>query len=531
MPRNAPPAAMVGLDVGADSIKVVEAKYGKDGITITGLGMARTPEGVISNEVIVDPKALGAAIKALLAESGIKTKQVTSSVAGQSRVVIRVIEVPKMADQELAETMKWEVERQVPFPPNEVVMDYQPLEKAGSPSGQNMEVLLAVAQEELIQSHCQTLQAAGLKPVAIDIEPLAAGRSLLRGSSFGSSTEVVAIVNIGSADTDLGVFENGQLAFPSPPLSIAGESFTREISETLGQTMEQAETTKKEYAAVKLNGFPQAQPDEPDQPAAADGAAQTIGESVFNTTISPGTPFASAFDLGGAPAADSGLAAEPANLNDFQTTIDGPVFDMPEMSFGAAPGGPSFDLGDDTPTAPAPAEPVLAPAEPLAAEAADLSDLTPSGPVFDLDDEPAHEAEQANPSFDLSDADVHADPGDEAAPKPATPVAASDDHVDEQVFGAIAGVLVDFATELRRSIEYYSTRYSRQPDKVLICGGTAKMPHLDEFLTSELGVPVEVADPVKKMPVKVAGVSDRYLHEISPMFSVAIGLAIRDMVS
>lgn len=526
---------MVGLDVGADSIKVVEAKYGKDGITITGLGMAKTPDGVIDNDVILDPKALGAAIKSLLAESGIKTKQVTSSVTGQSRVVIRVIEVPKMADQELAETMKWEVERQVPFPPNEVVMDYQPLPKSiNDPNAQNMEVLLAVAQEELVTSHCEALQSAGLKPVAIDIEPLAAGRALLSEAPVGKG-EVVAIVNIGSGDTDLGVFENGELAFPSPPLSIAGASFTREISEALGQTLEQAETMKKEYAAVKLDGFSQTPTVEPDRPEINIGPPPSWhgnGNS-FDTSVGPDIQAANGFDLGGGP--------EPASPSDFQTTIDGPVFDSPDFG-GAAPAGPSFDLGDDLEVAPTSPEPTIQGAdaadlagidsgEPLAAEAADLSDLAPK-PVFDLDDEPAQEEEQMNPSFDLSDTDSHADPGEEAEIKTAVqPVAVAGDAISDQVFGAISGVLVDFATELRRSIEYYSTRYARMPEKVLLCGGTAKMPHLDEFLTNELGLPVEVADPVKRYQVKVTGVSDRYLHEISPMFSVAIGLAIRDMVS
>jgi Tfp pilus assembly PilM family ATPase len=89
------PPAMVGIDIGIDSIKVAEAKYNdKDGITITGLGIARTPIGVIENEMIVDPKGLGDAIKTLLNDSGIKTKKCVSSVAGQSKVVVRVIDVP-----------------------------------------------------------------------------------------------------------------------------------------------------------------------------------------------------------------------------------------------------------------------------------------------------------------------------------------------------------------------------------------------------------------------------------------------------
>ena len=566
---------MVGLDIGADSIKVAEARYGKDGISVTALGIARTPEGVIENEVIVDPKALANALKALLAESGIKTKQVTSSVAGQSHVVIRVIEVPKMAKEELAETMKWEVERQVPFPPNEVVMDYQPLEKPNAdPNAQNMEVLLAVAQEELINSHVETLRAAGLKPVAIDIEPLAAGRALLSGNGGAPKDEIVAIVNIGAGDTDLGIFEQGLLTFPSPPLSIAGISFTREIAEALGQTLDQAETTKKEYASVKLGGFAQAPPAADPVADSAPASADANEPTSFDTSFGPGVQSASAFDFG-APAPVEpearGIAAEPAKLSDFKDTVDGPVFDSPDLSFAgpvpeSAPeavpasslhpepveghpepvegGGPSFDLGNDDQTIGAPAFDLggdQAPAFDLGAEqtpAAPAAALHPEpvegGPSFDLDDEPAaaqpvHEEPDA-PSFDPSEASQHSDPGEPAQVMPVAASIRGTGSIEDRVFDAISGVLVDLANELRRSMEYYSTRYSRMPERIYLCGGMAKMPHLDEFLSSELGIPVEVADPIKKLQVKAPGVSDRYLHEIAPMFSVAIGLAIRDMV-
>ena len=91
---------------------------------------------------------------------------------------MRVIDVPQMNAAELAETMKWEVERQVPFNASEVVMDYQPIQRPeGYADGQNMEVCLAVAQQEMIDRHVEMLFKAGLKPKAIDVEPLAAGRA------------------------------------------------------------------------------------------------------------------------------------------------------------------------------------------------------------------------------------------------------------------------------------------------------------------------------------------------------------------
>jgi len=535
---------MVGLDIGTDSIKVAEVKLTKGGLTITGLGVARTPQGAIENEIIVDPKALGAAVKALLAESGIKTRKCVSSVSGASQVVVRVINVPKMKPEELAETMKWEVERHVPFSPTEVVMDFQALDRPGlDPDAPEMEVLLAVAQQQLINNHVDTLFAANLQPTAIDIEPLAASRSLIEVSKNGAVNETVAVVNIGSNRTDLGIYENGILTFPSPPLGVAGVNFTREIAEAMGQTIEQAEITKREYAAVNLDAM---------QTAAVDNTiyADTTDDqppsepSSFDTAFSPGSPFASSFDLD--EPAPSAPASEPTAMNSFTNTIDGPVFDTevslsgPSFDLGGfgepSQSGPSFDLGDPQPQTGPSFD--LGEPEP-AASAAPSFDLgggdAPASPAFDLDDDvETKEEEPAAPSFDLTDAGTETDHGQEAEPAakaaaaPAAPVVPG--STQDQVFQAISAVLVDLANELRMSLDYYNNRYSKMPERVFLCGGTAKMPKLDEYLSRELGLPVVVADPVKNLPVNVPGVSTHYLQEISPLFSVAIGLAIRDMI-
>lgn len=557
--RKAAPSSMVGLDIGSDTIKVAEAKYGKDGITITGLGIARTPEGAIENEVIVDPQALGHAIKALLAESGIKTKKCVSSVAGQSQVVVRVIEVPKMNPKELAESMQWEIERHVPFSPTEVVKDFQALENpSADPNAQSMEVFLAVAQSQFIDKHVQTLFAAGLKPTAIDIEPLATSRVLVDLSPNGAAEEIVAVVNIGNNNADLSIYENGVPVCPSLILGIPGSSFTREISEALGQTLEQAEITKKEYAVVDLNGF--GDPYAADDQAQANNGQPASEPTSFDMSVGPSSQFASVFD-GDAPvaapapepAADS-LAAEPAQLSDFTSTIDGPVFNTedpmigPAFDFGggsaAAPTGPSFDLGGEAQSAPAGPSfdlggdssmfgtptPDLAGNEPQAA---------PAGPMFDLDDEEndsSPKEEQMAPSFDLSDTDDAADPGDQVAyaeptfkaPAPSAPLV--DGSTEAQVFQAISGVLIDLANEIRRSLDYYINKYGQAPTRLFLCGGTAKMPRLDDFLSRELGIPVYIADPLSNVNVKVTGSSEQYMKEISPLMCVSIGLAVRDMI-
>jgi len=484
-------SAMVGLDIGSELIKVAEARLARDGIQITGLGISPTPAGTVDNSIAVDPQALGAAIKQLLRDSGIKARQVVSSVSGQSSVVVRVIEVPKMTREELAETMKWEVERHVPFAPTEIVMDFAPIEKPNTPpDAQNMEVLLAVAQQDAINSHVRTLLAAGLEPVAIDVQPLAVSRSLINVVD-GAQPQTVAAINIGATTTDFGIFEAGLLTFPGPPIPIAGINFTRAISEGLGVSMEEAERLKKEYAAADMS-------------AAGGGPSDT------------------AYDIGAPPA-----AVEPAS---FDTSVPQAGSDFSPFDFGGAPPPPPpkkeealnisgeevFDLGGGQ----------------------EVRDFKPE---FDLD-EPEPGAEQPAPGFDLeTEGERGAGPaGPEHLPPPAAaapeaekaPVAAPADGQDvrRSVINAVAPVLMELATEIRRSLDYYSTRYQNRPEQIFLCGGTAKMHDLDKFLASELGIPAQVADPIANLIVDCPKYSPQYLSEVSPLFPVSIGLAIREML-
>jgi type IV pilus assembly protein PilM len=410
-------------------IKVAQVASGRGGVSVTALGMAPTPPGTLENGVVVDPQQLGAALKRLLKEAGVTVKDSVSSVSGQGALVVRVIEVPKMSDSELAETMRYEVERHVPFAANEVIMDYQPILRPDAPpDAQNMEVLLAVAQQDMIDRHVQMLLAAGLKPKAIDVEPLAANRCLVELTANPYGERTVVIVNIGASNTDIGVFRNGILSFPRV-LPMAGDMMTRNIAQQLGVTPEQAEELKRKFGEVILDQV--------------------------------GTPQVAA----------------------------------PEEGF--------LDFSLPTPTAAPP------PPDRMPFDFSDPSDTAPTGM-----EEPA-----PAPSFE---ANITSEPSASATEHDPQKVA---------VFNAIAPVLSELLTELRRSVEYYRGRSADgRIDEILLCGGSANLKNLDQLLQSDLGIPTRVADPFQLASLASRNFSPEYAREIGPSFVVAVGLAAREMV-
>ena len=486
-----PAGPLIGIDIGSQQIKIAELRPGKNGLTITALGIGPTPVGVIQNNIITDPAAMGTALKQLMRESGITVKRAVGCITGQNAVVIRIIEVPRMTDAELKETMKWEVERHVPFAPSETVLDYQPLvpRTPEAATGPNMEVLLAVAQQDAVSNYIDTLFAAGLDPVAIDIEPLAVSRAILDlqngqpvsrpQAMFGEpaysngSEETVAIVNIGAANTDIAIFQGGQLTFPRS-LPLAGDSLTRAIAEAMQYTMEQAERVKRDYAVVQL-----------DRMAVYTGTAYEEGyetpqfqdEDNFNLNDDAADH---AFDLG-AQGADFG--------NAFRTDTDTP---LGGTAFG---GTPAFDDLERT--------------QPIERRTLNIARSATS------DAPPAFMPPTDDVGFGMVGAGGGPDEG----------------KLRDEIFEAIAPVLGELASEIRRSLDYYRGRGAQVSiDRVLLTGGSAGLANLAAFLQNELQAPVTVASPLTAMPVTSKHFDPSYLPTIGPAFTIAVGLAARDAV-
>lgn len=485
-------APTVGLDIGSQQIKVVEVRAGKTGLTVSALGVAPTPLGVVQNNIITDPKVMGQTIRQLMKQSGVSARRVVGSVAGQSAVVVRIIEVPKMTDAELKETMKWEVERHVPFAPSETVLDYQPLQPrdGSNPNNPNMEVLLAVAQQDVVSNYLDTAFAAGLDPVAIDIEPLAVARALLdiaegravirpqgldleAQASMGIYPETVAIVNIGASNTDISVFQGDQLTFPRS-LPLAGDSLTRAIAEALGQTLEQSEHLKREHGSIQLERM-----------------------AIYTGTAYGGQEFeenALTFDedetgfVSGLP--DDDPAASPFDFSDTEDL--GGFQRSPSQRLGEA----QFDDAERT--------------QPMSRRTLNLA-------------RPVH---PDNPLPFLPPTD-----GDSNLGLPTFGGEEDNSALRDQVFEAIAPVLGELATELRRSLDYYRSRAQGQSvDRVLLTGGSASLGNLAPFLQNELQVPVSVANPLAALTVTSKHYDPAYLPAIAPAFTIALGLAVRDAV-
>lgn len=446
---------VLGVDIGSDATKIVEVKLGRDGAQLVGSpAVFRTPPHAVQGGVVVEPQAVGEEIKAHL--GGFTTKKCICSVGGQSSLVVRISEMPQMSVSDLKEAIQWELERQTTFPPDQVIYDYSPIERPDAPEdAPNMEVLLAAAHEDLINAHVETLHAAGLQPVGIDIEPLALARAMVEIYGEEYSDQTVAIVNVGNSLSDITVIRYGLLSFVRS-IPTAGEGLTRAISQAFVVDTDEAERIKREHARLDA-------------------------------------------DTGGA-------YAQPA----------------PVMAAGPDTG--SLDLGTPAP-----------------ASTATGSEDDTDAPVFELSStDELTSTDAAGPSgervthLELDEADVAPPPAPtsggiitDSAPGPSS---GGNAQASQQVYDAIAPILGELTTEIRRSLDFYRRQHRNESiDRVVLVGGSATLPGIGEFIYSDLGIPTEVADPFAGL-IRPDDVPAEYLRDLGPMCAIAAGLAVRDMV-
>jgi len=572
---------ILALDIGTRFIKVAEMRLARGMISLVNVAVSPTPPGVVDSNQVLDPVALGRAVKGMLAANKIRTRKAVISVSGQSSVVVRPIDLPKMSVKELTDTMRFEVERHIPFTADEVVMDYAPvIDPDDLPEEEtNMKVLLAVAQEELIKSYLKVLSATGLRPVALDVEILSAMRALIDiHQRTGQLDNTLALVSIGAVSTDISIINQGNLIF-TRSVPIAGDALTEAIADQLGRTPEEAEELKKEYGRIFL------ETEEPGVYAPADeqaaGGAEAAPPNGLFDAFGGGAASGNAaapplFSLDDHQSAPAAPAAQPADNAPFEID-DGVDDEVPVFRFGlggeeeeeeAKPAVPIFSLDDDNVDDEVPisagSQPVFTPAPAAEAPA--------TGAVFDLSSElerqmPSYnrpaaperptgpeqeqtptslpnmlnlaadshtapmqvpltetggQAEEAVSSFSAADLFGPVGPGD----------AAQTDVFQHRLFDAMMPTLVELVTEIRRSFEYFTSREPDTPiDRVLIYGGTSRLPYIIDFIQQELGLEVQQADPLAALDLTLFRQPADYLKDVAPALPICIGLGLRDMLA
>jgi type IV pilus assembly protein PilM len=93
---------------------------------------------------------------------------------------------------------------------------------------------------------------------------------------------------------------------------------------------------------------------------------------------------------------------------------------------------------------------------------------------------------------------------------------------------AIDMVNTEVAGEIRRSFDFFrSSSHSDTIHRVVLSGGCARLPGLVEYLSENLEMPCELANPLRNIKADPKTFDPEYLGVIAPQLAVSVGLALR----
>ncbi|HEX4023739.1 MAG TPA: pilus assembly protein PilM [Steroidobacteraceae bacterium] len=253
---------LLGLDITTSSIKLIELAMSGGQYRVESYAAEPTPPNAMNEKTLVDPQAVGEAIRRAVKRSGARTREVAIAISGDAAIT-KVIQMPRgLREAELEAQVEMQADQYIPFPMDEVSYDFEVLGPSEK-DDESIDVLLVASRSENVEQRRTAALAAGLSARIVDVEAFAlenACRLMTHQMPDGGIDHSVAVVDFGASSTTFSVLRNLKVSY-TRDFAFGGQQLTEEIMRTYGLSMEEAGRAKKEgglphnYQAEVLDPF------------------------------------------------------------------------------------------------------------------------------------------------------------------------------------------------------------------------------------------------------------------------------------
>lgn len=198
-----------GLDIGSQSIKLVQVQRRGNKAKVKTFGQIPTPSGLMENGFITDPDVVGQELGKLVDRLKLRGAKTVSALSGQ-QVYTRLLTLPAMKLDEMRHAALYQATSFLPISIEDVTTDVYPVRYFEDEEGKRCEVFFVAARKAQAENLIKTCQVAGLKLNRVEIEPLAL-HTLYHQQLSGQ--KVKGVLNIGATRSYLAIFQEDILVF------------------------------------------------------------------------------------------------------------------------------------------------------------------------------------------------------------------------------------------------------------------------------------------------------------------------------
>ncbi len=244
-------APLIGLDISSTAVKLLELSQqsGRAGVRyrVENYAVEPLPSTAVVEKNIADVEAVGKAVKNVVKKAGTRNKRAAVAVSG-SAVITKMISMPAaLSDREMESQIQLEADQYIPYPLEEVNIDFQ-VQGTSEKNPELVDVLLAASRSENVDDRVAALELAGLSCEIVDVEAYAmetACSQLVDQWPNAGDGQTVAVADIGATTTTLNVMHDNRIVYTREQ-NFGGRQLTEEIQRRYGLSVEEAGMAKRQ---------------------------------------------------------------------------------------------------------------------------------------------------------------------------------------------------------------------------------------------------------------------------------------------
>ncbi|MDB5731824.1 MAG: pilus assembly protein PilM [Variovorax sp.] len=238
---------MLGLDISSSSVKLVELGRSASGtLLLERCAMEPLERGWIADGNIEKFDEVAEAVGRVVRKSGTRTKNVALALPPSAVITKKIVLPGGLTEQQLELQVESEANQYIPFSLDEVSLDFCVIGDSATSVG-DVEVLIAASRKEKVQDRQGLAEAAGLKPLILDVESYASRLATERlvGQLPGQGHDaVVALFEVGAFTTSMQVLRNQSVLYERDQ-AFGGAQLTQLIVRQYGFSADEAESKKR----------------------------------------------------------------------------------------------------------------------------------------------------------------------------------------------------------------------------------------------------------------------------------------------
>jgi type IV pilus assembly protein PilM len=243
--------SVVGLDIGASSVKVVQLRKEKGKVILETYGEISTGpyRGLSVGQAATLPiDKTSELLRDLFTEANVSTNLGSMAIPLSSSLLL-IIEIPRVSENMLAKVIPLEARKYIPVPISEVALDWWVIPSQDiNPQTNNqekLEALVVAIHNTIINQYQELARMVSINPAFFEIETFSALRSV-----FGGEMTPTAILDVGAGSTKMVVVDYGIVRL-SHTIPKGSQDITMAISRSLGLDFAKAEEIKRKVGLVE----------------------------------------------------------------------------------------------------------------------------------------------------------------------------------------------------------------------------------------------------------------------------------------